>query len=184
MTKSVESGFQFYHRPTDSTTEALSAATRRFGVTGESGIVYTRTGRRFFDDAKVEAEFLGVVRDALGEARETLTSVVQHQIDATTASSATAQEALNEAVSLARRAGNPVVYDLHLLLALLTQDEGIVTPLLQKAAVNVAAVRAEAERELGSKFDVKAFHDRVLENGGVTLAILRSKIERWIAETK
>src|SRR5688500_2584810 len=57
-------------------------------------------------------------------------------------------EALNEAVSLARRAGNPVVYDLHLLVALLTQDEGIVTPLLQKAAVNVPAVRAEAEREL------------------------------------
>src|SRR5688572_16650879 len=57
-------------------------------------------------------------------------------------------EALNEAVSLARRAGNPVVYDLHLLLALLSQDEGIVTPLLQKAAVNVASVRSEAEREL------------------------------------
>jgi ATP-dependent Clp protease ATP-binding subunit ClpB len=57
-------------------------------------------------------------------------------------------EALNEAVSLARRAGNPVVYDLHLLVALLTQDEGIVTPLLQKAAVNVAAVRTAADREL------------------------------------
>jgi ATP-dependent Clp protease ATP-binding subunit ClpB len=57
-------------------------------------------------------------------------------------------EALNEAVSLARRAGNPVVYDLHLLLALLTQDEGIVTPLLQKAAVNVQSLRTEADREL------------------------------------
>jgi ATP-dependent Clp protease ATP-binding subunit ClpB len=57
-------------------------------------------------------------------------------------------EALNEAVSLARRAGNPVVYDLHLLVALLTQDEGIVTPLLQKAAVNVQSLRAEADREL------------------------------------
>ena len=50
--------------------------------------------------------------------------------------------------------------------------------------LEIRALRAEAERELGSKFDVKAFHDRVLENGGVTLAILRSKIERWIAETK
>ena len=34
-------------------------------------------------------------------------------------------EALNEAIALARRAGNPLVYDLHLLSALLTQDEGI-----------------------------------------------------------
>jgi ATP-dependent Clp protease ATP-binding subunit ClpB len=37
-------------------------------------------------------------------------------------------EAINDAVAIARRAGNPQVYDLHLLLALLAQDEGIVVP--------------------------------------------------------
>src|SRR5687767_6160052 len=58
-------------------------------------------------------------------------------------------EALTDAVNIARRAGNPQVYDLHLLLALLNQDEGIVTPLLQKSAVNVDALRTELERELG-----------------------------------
>ena len=56
-------------------------------------------------------------------------------------------EALNEAVSLARRAGNPVVYDLHLLLALLAQDEGIVVPVLQKLGASVASLREHAERE-------------------------------------
>ena len=50
-------------------------------------------------------------------------------------------EAFNEAVDLARRAGNPLVYDLHLLLALLDQDEGIVVPILQKLGVSVAALR-------------------------------------------
>ena len=41
------------------------AARRRFGVSGEGiGICYTRTGRRFFDDAKVEREFLEAIRDA------------------------------------------------------------------------------------------------------------------------
>ena len=50
-------------------------------------------------------------------------------------------EALNEAVALARKAGNPLVYDLHLLLALLGQDEGIVVPLLQRVGVNVTALR-------------------------------------------
>jgi len=41
------------------------AARRRFGVIGEEiGICYTRTGRRFFDDAKVEKEFLETVRTA------------------------------------------------------------------------------------------------------------------------
>jgi ATP-dependent Clp protease ATP-binding subunit ClpB len=56
-------------------------------------------------------------------------------------------EALNEAVSIARRAGNPMVYDLHLLLALLGQDEGIVVPVLQKLGVSVAALRDKAEKE-------------------------------------
>src|SRR5687767_12347556 len=56
-------------------------------------------------------------------------------------------EALNEAVSAARQAGNPVVYDLHLLLALLGQDEGIVVPVLQKLGVSVAALRERAQAE-------------------------------------
>jgi ATP-dependent Clp protease ATP-binding subunit ClpB len=56
-------------------------------------------------------------------------------------------EALNDAVSAARRAGNPVVYDLHLLLALLAQDEGIVVPVLQKIGVSVAALRDRAKTE-------------------------------------
>jgi len=57
-------------------------------------------------------------------------------------------EAINEAVAQARRAGNPVVYDAHLLLALLGQDEGIVVPVLQKLGVNVTALREAVEREI------------------------------------
>ncbi len=60
-----------------------------------------------------------------------------------------AAEALNAAVAEARRAGNPVVYDLHLLAALLAQDEGIVVPVLQKLGVNVTSVREAAAREMG-----------------------------------
>jgi ATP-dependent Clp protease ATP-binding subunit ClpB len=56
-------------------------------------------------------------------------------------------EALNDAVAVARRAGNPQVYDVHLLLALLAQDEGIVVPLLQKLGVNVTDFRRRAEAE-------------------------------------
>ena len=58
-------------------------------------------------------------------------------------------EALNDAVSLARRNGNPLVYDLHLLHALLGQDEGIVVPVLQKLGVNVPQLREAVEREMG-----------------------------------
>src|SRR3982750_3197619 len=54
-------------------------------------------------------------------------------------------EALQEAMSRAQRAGNPQIEDLHLLLALTEQEEGIVVPILQKVGVNVSALRAELE---------------------------------------
>ena len=57
-------------------------------------------------------------------------------------------EALNEALSLARRNGNPLVYDLHLLSALLGQEEGIVVPMLQKVGVNIPTLREAVDREL------------------------------------
>ena len=50
-----------------------------------------------------------------------------------------AQEAFRDAGDLARRRGNPVVNDAHLLAALLAQAEGVVQPLLQKLGLNVTA---------------------------------------------
>src|SRR5438093_11508770 len=59
-----------------------------------------------------------------------------------------AGEAFNDALALARRNGNPLVYDLHLLSALLEQDESIVVPVIQKAGASVAAIRERVQREL------------------------------------
>jgi len=59
-----------------------------------------------------------------------------------------AAEALQEAASLARARGNPVINDAHLFLALLGQDEGIVVPLLQKAGLNVTQLVADTQREV------------------------------------
>jgi len=59
-----------------------------------------------------------------------------------------AGEALNDAVTLARRNGNPAVYDVHLLSALLDQQESIVVPILQKLGVSVAALREQVQREM------------------------------------
>ena len=42
-------------------------------------------------------------------------------------------------------------------------------------------LRAKAKAALGDRFDLKEFHDRVLENGAVTPAILREEIDRWLA---
>ena len=59
-----------------------------------------------------------------------------------------AQEAFRDAGELARRRGNPVINDAHLVAALLAQPEGVVQPLLQKVGFNVTALSAEVEREI------------------------------------
>ncbi len=59
-----------------------------------------------------------------------------------------AQEAFRDASQLAAARGNPVVNDAHLFMALLNQDEGVIQPLLQKAGVNVTALRDSTDREI------------------------------------
>ncbi len=42
--------------------------------------------------------------------------------------------------------------------------------------------RAKAEAALGAKFNIRAFHDTVLELGSVPLPVLEARIDRFIAE--
>ena len=60
-----------------------------------------------------------------------------------------AAEAINAAVDLARQQGNPLVYDTHLLSALLAQEESIVVPVLQKLGANPTRLREAVTREIG-----------------------------------
>jgi uncharacterized protein (DUF885 family) len=46
--------------------------------------------------------------------------------------------------------------------------------------LEIERLRAEAERRLGKQFDIREFHDRVLENGAVPLPALRAQIESWL----
>ena len=51
--------------------------------------------------------------------------------------------------------------------------------------MKIRELRTEAEKELGSKFNVRTFHDAVLEQGAVPLDLLQAHVEEWIAkETK
>ena len=45
-------------------------------------------------------------------------------------------------------------------------------------------LRNLAEAQLGDKFDLRVFHDRVLKNGSITLPMLDASIRAWIAEQK
>ena len=58
------------------------------------------------------------------------------------------QAVLTSALQAATAAGNPEIRPAHLLLALLTQNDGIAAPLLEAVGVEPATVRTEAERIL------------------------------------
>ena len=47
--------------------------------------------------------------------------------------------------------------------------------------LEILALRREAEAALGPRFDVRQFHQRVLEGGPIPLMALRAKITAWIA---
>jgi uncharacterized protein (DUF885 family) len=49
-------------------------------------------------------------------------------------------------------------------------------------SLEIQRLRRKAEQALGEKFDIREFHDRILANGGVTLPMLGTTIDTWIAE--
>ncbi len=67
-------------------------------------------------------------------------------------------------------------------------DRYIVTPgqalAYKLGELKIKELRAYAEKELGPKFDIRAFHDHVLGNGAVPLDLLEKNIKAWVAEVK
>jgi uncharacterized protein (DUF885 family) len=45
-------------------------------------------------------------------------------------------------------------------------------------------LRARAQKELGSKFDIRGFHDIVIDSGAVPLDVLEKRVDTWIAQQK
>ncbi|PKV10900.1 DUF885 domain-containing protein [Xanthomonas prunicola] len=50
--------------------------------------------------------------------------------------------------------------------------------------ITIVKLRGEAEKALGDRFDIKAFHDVVLRQGSVTLPVLEQQVRAFIAESK
>jgi uncharacterized protein (DUF885 family) len=48
----------------------------------------------------------------------------------------------------------------------------------------IRKLRDEAKAQLGTKFDIKAFHDEVLNGGAMPLDLLQERVERWIKDQK
>ena len=48
--------------------------------------------------------------------------------------------------------------------------------------LEISKAREEAQQTMGRNFDIKQFHDRVLEDGAVPVSFLHEKIRRWAAK--
>jgi uncharacterized protein (DUF885 family) len=51
-------------------------------------------------------------------------------------------------------------------------------------ASEIFTLREKTKQQLGADFDIKEFHEVVLQNGSVTLPMLRQQIESWLATKK
>jgi uncharacterized protein (DUF885 family) len=50
--------------------------------------------------------------------------------------------------------------------------------------LTIRKLRDEAKAQLGTKFDIKAFHDEVINGGSMPLDLLQERLKRWIKAQK
>ena len=50
--------------------------------------------------------------------------------------------------------------------------------------LKIRELRARAQKELGPKFDIRAFHDEMLDGGTLPLDLLDARTDKWIAQQK
>ena len=50
--------------------------------------------------------------------------------------------------------------------------------------LKILQLRARAKRELGDRFDIRAFHDEILDGGALPLDVLEARTDAWIAAVK
>jgi uncharacterized protein (DUF885 family) len=51
-------------------------------------------------------------------------------------------------------------------------------------AITILRLKDKAKKAMGAKFDVREFHNQVLNTGALPLAVLEKKIDDWIAASK
>ena len=50
--------------------------------------------------------------------------------------------------------------------------------------MEILELREQAKKDLGAKFDIRAFHDEILDAGPLPLDVLHTRVTKWIADQK
>jgi uncharacterized protein (DUF885 family) len=50
--------------------------------------------------------------------------------------------------------------------------------------LRIKAMRAKAEKELGPRFDIRRFHNALIDDGALPLSVLETRIDEWIARER
>ena len=50
--------------------------------------------------------------------------------------------------------------------------------------LKIRELRDRAKKELGPKFDIRAFHDEILNGGALPLDMLEARTDKWLAQQK
>lgn len=47
--------------------------------------------------------------------------------------------------------------------------------------LRLLALRAKAQKQLGDRFDIRAFHDLILGNGAMPMTVVEQAVDAWVA---
>jgi uncharacterized protein (DUF885 family) len=50
--------------------------------------------------------------------------------------------------------------------------------------LEILKLRQYAKDELGAKFDIRGFHDEILNGGALPMDVLKERIQEWVADQK
>ena len=90
----------------------------------------------------------------------------------------TRQQAIDYYMANSARSGHEIGNEVDRIIA----HPGSV-PVYKIGELKIRELRAYAEKELGPRFDIRAFHDRVLGHGQLPLDLLEKSIRDWVSET-
>jgi uncharacterized protein (DUF885 family) len=84
-----------------------------------------------------------------------------------------------QAIAFMDEAGRMTAHELEEMVDRIAVLPGQLTA-YDTGGLEILALRQLAEQRLGEDFDIRAFHDRILENGTIPLVMLRAHMEKWV----